>query len=78
MDFYGMLLPPPIQTRCSTPPSEFKDIGSQLQSLSEKPGLRRFADHVQDDEKVSGLLEDLQKAIFDYQVCLSPWHGSRC
>ena len=69
MDFCGMLLPPPIWRRCSTPPSKFKDIGSQLQSLSEKPGLLRFADHVQDDEKVSGLLEDLQKAISDYQVC---------
>ena len=69
MDFYGMLLPPPIQTWCSTPPSEFKDIGSQLQSLSEKPGLQQFADHVQDNKKVSGLLEDLQKAISDYQVC---------
>ena len=39
-----------------------------MQPLSEKPGLRRLADHVQDDEEISGLLEDLQEAIADYQV----------
>ena len=31
--------------------------------------LRQFADRVQDDEQVSGLLEGLRKVIFDYQVC---------
>ena len=47
----------------------FKDIGEKLLPLSEKPGLRRLADHIQDDEDVSGLLEDLQESISDYQVC---------
>ena len=32
--------------------------------LCEKPQL----DHVQDDEDVSGLLEDTREAISDYQV----------
>jgi len=43
---------------------------NQLQSLKEKSSLRQFADHVQDDEDVAGLLEDVREAISDYQVCL--------
>jgi len=42
---------------------------NQLQSLKEKSSLRQFADHAQDDEDVTGLLEDIQEAISDYQVC---------
>jgi len=60
----------PLWTRCSIPSSKFKDIGGQLQSLSEKPRLQRFADHTQDDEEVSGLIEDLRETISDYQVRL--------
>jgi hypothetical protein len=40
-----------------------------LRSLSEKLELHPLADHAQDDEDVFGLLEDLQKTVFDYQVC---------
>jgi len=36
--------------------------------LSEKPWLQKFADHAQDDEEVSGLIEGLREAVFDYQV----------
>ena len=64
---HGMSLSP-ILTRCSTPSRKFKDIEGQLQSLSEKPGLQRFVDHAQDDEEVSGLIEDLRETISDYQV----------
>jgi len=55
-------------TRGSVPFSKFKDIEGQLRLISEKPGLRRFAEHAQDDEEISGLLEGLQEAISDYQV----------
>jgi len=54
----------------STPSSEFRVIVGQLWSLSENPGLPRFANHVQDDEVVSGLFEDLGEIISDYQVRL--------
>jgi len=67
MDCYSMSSSPP-QTRCSTPSRKFEDIERQLRTLSEKPGLRRFADHAQDDEEVSGLIEDLRETISDYQV----------
>ena len=60
----------PICIWYSVPPRKFKDIGRQLQSLSEKSGLQRFANHVQDDKKVSELLEDLRETVSDYQVCL--------
>jgi len=74
---YGMPLFP-FQARSSTFSSKFEDIEGQLRSLSEKPRLQRFADHAQDDEEVSGLIEDLREAISDYQVRLSPRHHSRC
>ena len=44
-------------------------IEEQLRSLGRKPAIARFVDHVQDDEDVSGILEDLQETINDYQVC---------
>ena len=50
--------------------SKLKTTEETLQSLYEKSALIRFTDHVQDNEDVSGLLEDLQEAINDYQVCL--------
>ena len=46
----------------------FADIEGQLQSLTENRGPRQLPDQVQDDEKISGLLEDLRETIFDYQV----------
>ena len=36
--------------------------------MSEKLALQQPAEHVQDDEVVSGLLEDLQEDINDYKV----------
>jgi len=33
--------------------------------------MRQLADHVQDDESVSMLLDNLQEAVSHYQVCLS-------
>ncbi|KAF9646350.1 hypothetical protein BDM02DRAFT_246803 [Thelephora ganbajun] len=47
---------------------KFRGIEGQLRSLSEKPILQRLADHVQDGEEVSGLLEDIREIISDYQM----------
>ncbi|KAF9646346.1 hypothetical protein BDM02DRAFT_3262329 [Thelephora ganbajun] len=47
---------------------KFGDIEGQLRSLSQKSILQRLADHVQDEEEVSGLTEDTQEIIFDYQM----------
>ena len=44
----------------------------ELRSLAEKPGLPQLADHLQDDEGVSRLLEDLREAIDDYKVRSQP------
>ena len=68
INFYGVLSFP-IWIWHSSPTSKFKGTINQLQSLKKKSSLRRFADHVQDDEDVAGLLEDIREAIFDYQVC---------
>ncbi|KAF9643223.1 hypothetical protein BDM02DRAFT_3192003 [Thelephora ganbajun] len=70
-----------LEARFATPPGsvveqrrrselirEFGRIEGQLQSLSGKLGLRRLDEHVQDDEGVSGLLEDLREIISDYQM----------
>ena len=40
----------------------------ELRSLSDPLELRGLADRGEDDKEASGLLEDLQEAIFDYQV----------
>ena len=66
------------QTWCLEVPSKFKNIGETLESLKQKSALVRFTDHVQDNEEVSGLLEDLQEAINDYQVRPPPWHVYYC
>ena len=42
-----------------------------MQSLYGKLQLQRLADHVQDNEDVSTLLDDLQEAVSHYQVCSS-------
>ncbi|KAF9643639.1 hypothetical protein BDM02DRAFT_3123137 [Thelephora ganbajun] len=47
---------------------KFRGIERQLRSLSERSMLQRLADHVQDEEEVSGLMEDVQEVIFDYQM----------
>jgi len=36
--------------------------------MCERSSLRQFAEHIQDNEDVAQLLEDLQQAINDYQV----------
>lgn len=58
-----------IQTKCLTSSSKLKTTEEALRSLHQKSALLRFTDHVQDNGDVSGLLEDLQEAINDYQVC---------
>ncbi|KAF9643641.1 hypothetical protein BDM02DRAFT_3191378 [Thelephora ganbajun] len=47
---------------------KFRGIEGQLRSLSEKSILQRLADHVQDGEEVSELLEDIRETISDYQM----------
>ncbi|KAF8488885.1 hypothetical protein F5888DRAFT_1809332 [Russula emetica] len=47
---------------------KLKEIDKRLKPLGEKLSLQRFAEHVQDDEEISGFLEDLQEAIGDYQM----------
>ena len=61
----------PIQTGCLNPPRKLKYIEEQLLALHGKFVLLRIADGVQDNEDVSGLLEDLQEAVNDYMVCSS-------
>ena len=39
--------------------------------------MQRLDDHVQGDENVLGLLEDLRETISDYRVRSSPWRYSR-
>jgi len=69
LTWYTVTLPP--YSWCLLPSSKLKDIEGELRSLYGKPELQRLADHVQDDEGVSTLLEDLQEAVSHYQVCLS-------
>ena len=57
-----------IHTWCLEASSTFKTIGEKLLLLDQKSAFLRFTDHVQDNEEVSGLLEDLREAIDDYQV----------
>ena len=54
----------------SFPLSGLNEIGEQLRSASEKLESLRPDDNVQASEDVFKLLEDLQEAILDYQVCL--------
>ena len=44
-------------------------IEGQLRSWSKNPRPQQPADRAQDDEVVTGLLEDLRESISDYQVC---------
>jgi len=61
-----------------SPSSKLRGIEENLRSLYENPALQPPADNVQDDEEVSGLLEDLREIMSDYQVCSQPWHACRC
>jgi hypothetical protein len=40
--------------------------------VREKAGLHQDVDHVEDDEHVFELLENLQETISNYQVCALP------
>jgi hypothetical protein len=60
------------------PSSKLKTTEKSLRSLCQKSPLLRFTDHVKDNEDVSGLLEDLQEVINDYQVRSWCLHYSRC
>ena len=44
----------------------------QLKLLHESPELQQPAHHIEEDGGVFGLLEDLQEAIYHYQVCSEP------
>ncbi|KAF9644979.1 hypothetical protein BDM02DRAFT_3131408 [Thelephora ganbajun] len=70
-----------LEARFATPPGsvveqrrrselilKFGCIEGRLRSLSKKPELRRLDEHVQDDEEVPGLLEDIREIISDYQM----------
>jgi hypothetical protein len=63
-----------IQPERSQLHRKFKSIEETLRLFPQKSLILRVADHVKDNEDVSGLLEDLQEAINDYQVCLRPQH----
>ena len=58
----------PIQTGCLHPPRQLKDIEERLGSLHGKSVPLRYLDNVQDNEDVTGLLEDLREAVNDYMV----------
>ncbi|KAF9783483.1 hypothetical protein BJ322DRAFT_1156844 [Thelephora terrestris] len=47
---------------------ELQSIEETLRSLHQKSMILRITNHVQDNEEVSGLLEDLREAISDYQM----------
>ncbi|KAF9779596.1 hypothetical protein BJ322DRAFT_1221434 [Thelephora terrestris] len=47
---------------------KFKSIEETLRLFPQKSLILRVADHVKDNEDVSGLLEDLREAINDYQM----------
>ena len=52
--------------------SELEDVEGKLRSFSDTLGFQQPHDCTQNHEVVLGLLEDLQEAIFHYQVCPSP------
>ena len=65
---------PPVRlySRRSFPPSKLNGIEEQLQPFSKNQESPRPVDHAQVGEDLFRLLEDLQEAILDYQVCLRP------
>ncbi|KAF9784028.1 hypothetical protein BJ322DRAFT_1219538 [Thelephora terrestris] len=56
------------KTRREELQTKFTTIEETLRSFSQKSLISRVADHVKDNEDVSGLLEDLREAINDYQM----------
>ncbi|KAF9784018.1 hypothetical protein BJ322DRAFT_1125528, partial [Thelephora terrestris] len=56
------------KTRREEIQTKFTTIEETLRSFSQKSLISRVADHVKDNEDVSGLLEDLREAINDYQM----------
>ena len=61
-----------LYSRCSFPSSKLGLIGGQLRLLSEKQGLPRLTDCVQDGDDLFRCLDDLQEAIVDYRVRSQP------
>ena len=61
-----------LYSRCSFPSSKLVIEGKLRLLLSEKLGLPRLNDHVQDDEDLLWPLEDLQEAILNYRVRSQP------
>ncbi|KAF9653320.1 hypothetical protein BDM02DRAFT_3107912 [Thelephora ganbajun] len=52
---------------------KFSGFEGQLRPLSEKPGLRRLADHTQYNEEISRLLQDIRDAITGYHWEIYGW-----
>ena len=61
-----------LYSKRSFPLSKLGAIEEQLWPFSGKLGSPGPADHIQAREDIFKLLEDLQEAIFDFQVCLRP------
>ena len=59
-------------SHCSYPSSKLDVLGGQLRLLSEKLELPQLTDRPQDDDDLFRPLDDLQEAIFDYQVRSQP------
>ena len=49
-----------------------------MRSLHESHGMEQQVDHFQCSEDVYGVLEDLQEAIYDYQVRSWPLPAFQC
>ena len=60
LTLYGTALTLPRQLRC---------FEEQLRSSFEEQQSQGLADHVEGDGSTFGLLEDIQEAILNYQVC---------
>jgi len=49
--------------------SQLRRFGEQLRSWTEEQESQGPTDHIQGDDGAFGLLEDMQEAILNYQVC---------
>ena len=61
-----------LNSKYSFPLSKLGAIEEQLWPFSKKLGSPGPVDHIRVCEDVFKLLEDLQEAILDFQVCLRP------
>ena len=61
-----------LYSHYSYPSSKLDVIGGQLRLLSEKPESPQLTDRAQDDDDLFRPLDDLQEAIFGYQVSSQP------